>query len=108
MEKVNRVDNRDDSRRQQERRTGCRRIIKFRFGSEQWVKAVQSSYVLWPKQDRRLGERRYLSRRVSERRSDVKQYRSRLRRQRALKQYIQQPILTAEEKKLLNDLNRRT
>lgn len=107
MKNFNLTELRSRSRRHHERRDGCRRVIKHTFGSEQWIKEVQSNYILWPKQDRRSEERRSGSRRISERRLDLVQYRSRVRRQRMLKQYMKQPMLTNEEKKMLNDLNRR-
>jgi hypothetical protein len=107
MKTSNTSDSRYKSRRIEERRRGCRRLIKHAFGTEQWIKAVQSTYLLWPKEERRTDERRSVSRRLAERRVEVSQYRNRTRRPRILKQYIQQPMLTAEEKALLNELNKR-
>lgn len=107
MKNINVIEARGQSRRRIERRSGCRRAIKYAFGSEQWVKAVQSSYILWPKEDRRNSDRRFSSRRETERRVGRIQYQSRTRRQRVRKQSIHQSMLTAEEKKMLSDLNRR-
>ena len=42
---------RDKVRRMAERRKSSRRIIKAEFGSDKWVRAIQASYVLWPKED---------------------------------------------------------
>lgn len=107
MNNIRAIDSRNSSRRRNERRNGCRRVIKYDFGCNQWLKAVQSSYILWPKQDRRIDERRSLNRRFAERRVERLQYRHSTRRQKVSKQYSQQPMLTAEEKKMLNDLNHR-
>lgn len=95
---------RDKSRRSVERRHACRRTIKHAFGSEQWVKAIQTKYVLWPKLDRRVDERRCASRRIADRRAHHP-YRNRTRRQRVLQRYTRHPVLTDEEKKMLNSLN---
>ena len=107
MKNINVKESRGQSRRRLERRSGCRRVIKYAFGSEQWVKAVQSSYILWPKLDRRESDRRFSGRRKTERRVERIQYQSRIRRQRVRKQSLHQSMLTAEEKKMLNDLNHR-
>jgi hypothetical protein len=107
MKTSNTSDSRYKSRRIEERRCGCRRLIKHAFGTEQWIKTIQSTYILWPKEERRAGERRSASRRLAERRFEVSQSKNRTRRPRMLKQYIQQPMLTAEEKALLNELNKR-
>jgi hypothetical protein len=42
MKTSNTSDSRYKSRRIEERRRGCRRLIKHAFGTEQWIKAVQS------------------------------------------------------------------
>ena len=46
----------DKVRRMAERRKSSRRIIKAEFGSDKWVRAIQASYVLWPK-ERQNGSR---------------------------------------------------
>jgi hypothetical protein len=102
VKSINVKESRGQSRRRLERRSDCRRVIKYAFGSEQWVEAVQSSYILWPKL-----ERRESGRRKTERRIERIHYQSRIRRQRVRKQSLHQSMLTAEEKKMLNDLNRR-
>jgi len=94
---------RDKSRRRDERRRYSRRLIKHAFGSEKWVQVVRASYVFWPKEDRRSKERRNNIRRMVERRTRLHKYRLRALRQ----QHLQSQILTEEERKMLNDLNRR-
>ena len=90
-----------------ERRSDRRRVIKHPFGSAKWIEAVQVAYLSWPREDRRQQERRIFSRRKSERRSQLQAYRSRSRQQRTLDVPRRSQILTAEERNMLNDLNRR-
>jgi len=97
----------DRNRRREERRQSSRRIFKHAFGSEKWIQVVRSSYVFWPKEDRRFQERRTITRRMVERRTLLRKYRRHALRQQTLRNHLQSQMLTAEERKLLNDLNRR-
>jgi len=94
------------NRRQQERRSHSRRVIKHEFGSEQWQKAVEAAYTFWPKQDRRVQERRIMSRRIAERRIETHKSRRYSLRQLALRRNGQHQRLTPEERQMLNDLNK--
>ncbi len=96
---------RDKVRRMAERRKSSRRIIKAEFGSDKWVRAIQASYVLWPKEDRREQDRRITSRRTLERRDQLQRFRGMSLRQRMLKKQRQTQVLTAEEKAMLKDLH---
>ncbi|MBS3964637.1 MAG: hypothetical protein KGZ80_09120 [Methylomonas sp.] len=62
----------DSSRRQHERRQHERRSNPHPFNSAEWLAVIQQQYVLWPKQDRRITERRDADRRHSERRSKAR------------------------------------
>ena len=98
---------RDKNRRREERRRYPRRIIKHAFGSDKWVQVVMSSYVFWPKQDRRSQNRRSVTRRMVERRITVRKYRRHALRQSTLKNHLQNQMLTEEERKMLSELSRR-
>ncbi len=98
----------DKNRRREERRQYSRRIVKHAFGSDKWVEVVRASYVFWPKEDRRSEERRSVTRRMVERRTLLRKYRRHALRQQPLRKYLQGQILTEEERKMLNDLNRRS
>lgn len=98
---------RDRSRRRDERRRYSRRIIKHAFASDKWIEVVRSSYVFWPKDDRRSQERRNVMRRMVERRARLQKHRLHSLRQQMLTRHLQSPILTEEERKMLNELNRR-
>lgn len=98
---------RDKTRRSLERRQRVRRVIRAAFGSDKWIAAIQSNYVLWPKQDRRDSERRSVDRRWAERRTQLRAHRRRPFRQRVLDKAIRSQTLTAEERSMLNDLNNR-
>ncbi len=99
---------RDKTRRTIERRKHVRRVIRAAFGSDKWVEAIQSNYVLWPKQDRRDSERRNVDRRWAERRVHLNATRRRPFRRRILDKAIRNQTLTAEERSMLNDLNNQT
>ncbi len=62
--------NRDNLRRQSNRRTRERRTLAFVFNSPEWLASVQREYSLWPKEDRRSGDRRECERRNIDRRSE--------------------------------------
>jgi hypothetical protein len=98
----------DKNRRREERRQYFRRILKHAFGSDKWVEVVRSSYVFWPKEDRRFQERRSVTRRMVERRTLLRKYRRHALRQHPLRNYLQGQMLSEEERKMLNDLNRRS
>lgn len=98
---------RDKSRRRDERRSKSRRTIKYTFGSDKWVEVVRALYVFWPKVDRRGQERRDVTRRMAERRTRLQQYRLHGFRQQTFRKQLQSQTLTEEERKMLNDLNRR-
>lgn len=106
MNNLNPVDFRDNYRRTEERRVVSRRLISHPFGSKKWIKALQKSYLMWPKEDRRLQDRRYASRRMAERRTHIDQTRRRTTQQRTLHEYIQKPLLTTEEISMLKELTR--
>jgi len=78
---------------------------KAEFGSDKWVRAIQASYVLWPKEDRRQQDRRITSRRTLERRDQLQRFRGMSLRQRMLKKQRQTQVLTAEERAMLKDLH---
>mgnify|MGYP006077434365 CR=1 FL=1 len=109
MDNLDLVDFRDKCRRVDERRAVSRRLIKHPFGSAKWIQAVQTSYLLWPKEDRRINDRRCASRRMAERRMQIHKPRRQTtyQRQRALNKNIHKPLLTAEEIRMLRDLTRR-
>lgn len=92
-------DDRRKSRRQTERRSEERRVITYEFGSDEWIEMIQQSYLLWPKQDRRVKDRRENSRRKGGRRIKpsgsikVREYPKAL-----------SDLLTSEEKQMLNEL----
>jgi hypothetical protein len=97
----------DKSRRREERRQYYRRILKHAFGSDKWVQVVRSSYVFWPKEDRRCQERRSVTRRMVERRTLLRKYRRHAFQQPSMRNHLQGQMLTEEERRMLNDLNRR-
>jgi hypothetical protein len=91
-------DPRQNNRRHSERRAKERRVIIHPFNSPEWIDEIKQSYLLWPKEDRRIKDRRTESRRSGHRRtgsiantpigSSKKTY----------------DLLTNEEKKMLNEL----
>lgn len=90
---------RQHSRRIEERRSHCRRVIYYPFGSDEWVHAISDSYLLWPKEDRRHEERRYLSRRHLERRLRMQTYRR--PQHLSLEDHIERHGLTSDEKNMI-------
>ena len=91
-------DPRKDSRRKDERRIVERRVITHPFGSPEWVKGIQQEYLLWPKRDRRVNDRR-----CEFRRKDARRVKS-IEPVNTQKMY---ELLTAEEKEMLNELSQR-
>ena len=63
--------------------------------------------MFWPKEDRRSQERRSLTRRMVERRTPLQKHRRHALRQQTLRKPLQSQMLTEDERKMLNDLNRR-
>lgn len=105
MKSHNPDSNRDIKRRVEERRRHSRRVITHAFASAEWIKAVQSSYAFWPKEERRDQQRRSASRRMAERRTQSQKYYQRALRKQALQQHVHSQVLTAEEKSMLDKLN---
>lgn len=105
MESVNTNENRGNNRRLMERRSYNRRVIKYAFGSEQWLKNIQLDYLLWPKTDRRQGERRLTCRRILERRIKFMPHRRKSFSSGRGRQSFNKHILTTEERRMLKDLN---
>ena len=91
---------RQDTRRKFERRSKERRINPFEFGSDEWREMIQKEYLLWPKQDRRIAERRSATRRQGNRR--VKNNGA-VRMPRQINNL--HDLLTNEERDMLNDLS---
>ena len=91
-------DPRKKNRRHSERRAVERRVNKHPFNSPEWIDEIKQSYLLWPKEDRRIKDRRTQPRRSGHRRigsiantplgSSKKTY----------------DLLSNEEKKMLNEL----
>jgi len=102
MNITNSTSSRHNHRRIEERRNHCRRTITYPFGSDKWVHAVNESYFLWPKEDRRHLERRYDSRRHIERRMRLQNYRRPAHL--SLHEQIQRNGLTEAEKNMLDGL----
>ncbi len=92
-------DDRKKSRRQSERRSDERRVVTYKFGSDEWIKMIQQNYLLWPKEDRRVQDRRKLPRRKASRRT----YAGGSPKAREYPKSLSD-LLTAEEKQMLNDL----
>ena len=107
MKNLNQIDTRDECRRIEERRNHSRRLIKYPFSTPKWVEAVQSAYIMWPREDRREQDRRSVSRRRIERRNVLHAYRRRSHHQRVMDRTIRSQALTSEERNMLNDLHRR-
>ncbi len=94
-------DPRRKNRRKTERRAKERRVISYPFNSPEWIKEIQSAYLLWPKVDRRVSDRRCDPRRQNHRRTNSI---TDLDSGRPLKKGYE--ILTHEEKKMLNELTK--
>lgn len=92
-------DDRQKSRRQSERRSEERRLVTFEFGSDEWVEMIKQNYLLWPKEDRRVQDRRQLARRKANRRTKGRDGPKNREYPKSLSD-----LLTAEEKQMLNEL----
>ncbi len=85
--------------RKSDRRGIERRTVLFPFGSVEWVEKIQKDYLLWPKQDRRIDDRR-------------NQFLERCRRrQKEMTQFLSgsnnySNLLTEEEREMLNEISR--
>ncbi len=93
---MNTYDSRQKGNRKSERRSKERRVIEYAFGSADWLNAIKQDYLLWPKLDRRLQDRRQKLRRIkniaqSRLSGDTKKLHN---------------ILTSEERQMLNELFR--
>lgn len=97
---------RNKNRRRDERRHQSRRTINYSFGSEKWVQTVQTTYLFWPKEDRRGQDRRDVTRRKVERRTRLKAHLHTGFRHQVQRQYFQNKMLTEDEKQMLNELIR--
>lgn len=60
------------SRRRIARRKKERRTNPFAFNSAEWIAVMQEQYLLWPKQDRRIYDRRASERREIDRRTALR------------------------------------
>lgn len=82
------------------RRISDRRTIPYEFGSPEWEEHIKSHYLVWPKKDRRLQERRANERRIPDRRNNqvLSSPRSRFEKKYA------RILLTPEERKLIEDM----
>jgi len=87
-------------RRQEERRSN-----PYAFNSPEWVAVMMENFELWPKTDRRMGERRSSDRRHIERRTK--------RRNPAAAKYLRRParselkdVLAEDERRMIMDLFR--
>lgn len=83
-------------RRQQERRTN-----PFAFNSAEWIATVQQQYLLWPKQDRRLDDRRAAERRELDRRAALRNAKPKFQRNHW---FSADTVLNDEEKQMILDL----
>jgi len=86
------------ARRQQERRTN-----PFAFNSAEWIAFVQQQYVLWPKQDRRVLDRRRAERREIDRRAGLRDAEREIPFQRT-RWFSAEHILNDEEKLMIQAL----
>jgi hypothetical protein len=74
-------------------------MILFSFGSNEWVERIKKDYLLWPKRDRRLDERRSLLLEQCRRpQKNMTLFLSKLRSNK------QNDLLTLEEKQMLSDV----
>jgi len=89
------------TRREAERRLRERRENIFKFGSLEWRNIIQREYLLWPKRDRRLLDRRSLGRRQMPRR-----VKNGVRTNRPARSQNLSSLLTNEERDMLNELIR--
>jgi hypothetical protein len=89
-------------RRQSNRRTQERRNVPYEFNSPEWLATIKQQYILWPKQDRRVAERREFDRRNTDRRTGQRLFTNRgLRHQHF---FSTASILDDEEKAMITAL----
>lgn len=88
------------ARRRNVRRQQERRANPFAFNSEEWIAAVQQQYLLWPKQDRRLFDRRSSERRELDRRAALRNAKREMPFQRN-RWFSADNILNDEEKQMI-------
>ncbi len=75
-----------------------RRAVDYPFGSPEWLAWVQQEHFLWPKQDRRRGDRRVEDRRKKSNHAN----------QRNASRPLQlQNLLSEEEKRMIAELMRK-
>ncbi len=86
------------ARRQHERRTN-----PFPFNSDEWIAFIQQHYLLWPKQERRMGERRVAERRETDRRAALRKESEDAIFQRT-RWFSAESILNDEEKQMIQEL----
>ncbi len=89
----------NDNRRRIERRNHKRRLIQYEFGSSLWVSAIQQEYLLWPKHERRVQNRR-----MQERRKNYRRMRHFGISGRPINRQELHALLTQEEKQMLDEL----
>ena len=85
-------------RRQAERRSEERRLLDYQFMSPEWLNRVQMENMLWPKEDRRINDRRATPRRLKSRR------RENMSRKPTHHLVNRNDLLTSEEKQMLREL----
>jgi hypothetical protein len=96
---VNIINLRKELRRSQEtRRVEDRRKVPYPFGTPEWEEHIKRHYLAWPKTNRRVDNRR-----SNERRSPDRREQQLTEQSRSLKKYAR-VLLTAEERKLIEDL----
>ncbi len=93
-----------EQRRQKTRRHGERRQNPYPFNSPEWVEYMRENFELWPKQDRRKGERRNADRRQRERRGNNRRLMKASARLRQREALSAQNILDEEEVMMIRDL----
>lgn len=80
------------------RRITDRREIPYPFGSQEWLENVKKHYLVWPQSNRREAGTSTNDRRAAERR------RRPFSEQRHSEEKCSMPLLTQEERKLIEDL----
>jgi hypothetical protein len=68
---------------------------------------IALAYVFWPIEYRRFQERQSLTRRMVELRTRSREYHGHAFQHQTMRNHLQGQILTEEERKMLNDMNRR-
>lgn len=84
------------TRQRSDRRKHERRNLELTFNSPEWIDYMQSHFLLWPKLDRRKGERR-----SSDRRSETKTQRAAFARTDKINQ---NDILSEDERLMIQGL----